>query len=123
MQHFLTKPLKEYGILSLDEAKIRLNNLSLKLVAELAKRKEQEEIKEINMLGLGNSISAGWSAINNDVKPLVNKLEDFIMPYSIKYDAPINIRSYILAANNSNQNICELLKENPDLKRIHDLLN
>ena len=30
------------------------------------------------MLGLGNSISAGWSAINNDVKPLVNKLEDFI---------------------------------------------
>ena len=41
------------------------------------------------MLGLGNSISAGWSAINNDVKPLVNKLEDFIMPYSIKYDAPI----------------------------------
>ena len=63
MQHFLTKPLKEYGILSLDEAKIRLNNLSLKLVAELAKRKDQEEIKEINMLGLGNSISAGWSAI------------------------------------------------------------
>ena len=53
MQHFLTKLLKEYGILSLDEAKIRLNNLSLKLVAELAKRKEQEEIKEINMLGLG----------------------------------------------------------------------
>ena len=43
------------------------------------------------------------------------------MPYSIKYDAPINIRSYILAANNSNQNIYELLKENPDLKRIHDL--
>ena len=121
MQHFLTKPLKEYGILSLDEAKIRLNNLSLKLVAELAKRKEQEEIKEINMLGLGNSISAGWSAINNDVKPLVNKLEDFIMPYSIKYDVPINIRSYILAANNSNQNIYELLKENPDLKRIHAL--
>ena len=57
MQHFLTKLLKEYGILSLDEAKIRLNNLSLKLVAELAKRKDQEEIKEINMLGLGNSIS------------------------------------------------------------------
>lgn len=43
------------------------------------------------------------------------------MPYSIKYDVPINIRSYILAANNSNQNIYELLKENPDLKRIHDL--
>ena len=111
MQHFLTKPLKEYGILSLDEAKIRLNNLSLKLVAELAKRK----------YAWFRSISAGWSAINNDVKPLVNKLEDFIMPYSIKYDAPINIRSYILAANNSNQNIYELLKENPDLKRIHDL--
>ena len=73
------------------------------------------------MLGLGNSISAGWSAINNDVKPLVNKLEDFIMPYSIKYDVPINIRSYILAANNCNQNIYELLKENPDLKKIHDL--
>ena len=39
------------------------------------------------------------------------------MPYSIKYDVPINIRSYILAANNSNQNIYELLKENPDLKK------
>ena len=59
------------------------NKETLKIISDLFVRfmgdlLEEAKISKINFVGIGNSISAGWCAVDNDVRPLVMKLEQFL---------------------------------------------
>lgn len=120
MLTLLTKPLSEYKVLGEQEAKTKLGKLSEELVKKLSQLQHQEKYDQIVLLGVGNSIAAGWSATNNNVNPLVNKLDEFILPYAKQYDIDIAIHSYTLASHNTNDKIYKLLLQDPSLDTIRE---
>lgn len=74
---------------------------------------------KINLVGIGNSVSAGWTAIDNNVQPWLEKLKPFLESYPIKgFD--LNISSYTLAGNNSNENIYKFLSSDPTLNDVKE---
>lgn len=120
MLTILTKPLSKYKVLKEQDAKTQLGHLSEELVKKLSQLQHQEGYKQIVLLGVGNSVAAGWSAVNNNVNPLVNKLDEFILPYAEQYDLDIAIRSYTLASHNANDKIYELLLQDPSQDTIRE---
>lgn len=69
--------------------------------------------KQINFVGLGNSISAGWTATSNDVRPWLEKVRPFLELKCEKAGIPLNFGTFSIASHNSNQKIYEFLKNNP----------
>lgn len=68
---------------------------------------EEAKLEKINIVGIGNSISGGWTAVDNDVCPLILKLEPLLRDKS----NDINLSSFALIGNNSNKRIYESLKK------------
>lgn len=98
---------------NLEETYDRLEEISSTFIMFLEILLEISKCKQINFVGLGNSISAGWTATDNDVRPWLEKLRPFLESKSKKAGVPLNFGTFSIAGHNSNQEIYEFLKGNP----------
>ena len=105
----LTTPRKKFSVLKKEEYEYKLDYLSEELVKRLKDITAQNDYNQVNLLGIGNSIAGGWTAVDNNVNPLVNKLETFILPHSKKYNLNLDINSYVLVSKNSNKELYETI--------------
>lgn len=69
------------------------------------------------MIGIGNSISAGWTATNNNVCPWLEKFKPFVDSNN-NLGLKIDFKTFSIAGENSNQQIYEFLYQNPTLDDV-----
>lgn len=74
----------------------------------------------INMVGIGNSISGGWTAIDNNVQPQLEKLHPFLDEKCAKARIHLNLASFVNVGENSNQRIYSFLAQNPSLHDVKE---
>ena len=74
----------------------------------------------INMVGIGNSISGGWTAVDNNVRPQLEKLHPYLDEKCAKARINLNLASFVNIGNNSNQRIYEFLAQNPSLHDVKE---
>lgn len=106
--------------MSLEESYEKLEIASKKLIELLAVIVESSDVNKINFVGIGNSIAAGWSAIDNNVNPWVNKLEPFIKNEAKKVGIDVDFVNFSLASDNSNKEIYDFIKLNPSLTDVKE---
>ncbi len=75
-------------------------------------------IANINMVGIGNSISGGWTAINDNVCPQIEKLHPYLDEKIRNAGINLNLTSFALIGDNSNKKIYEFLSQNPSLSDV-----
>ena len=75
------------------------------------------QVNQVCMMGIGNSISAGWTAINNNVCPWLEKFKPFVDANN-NLGVNINFKTFSIAGENSNQQIYEFLCQNPSLNDV-----
>ena len=97
------------------ETKQKLDVITIIFTQFLCDVLELVSCENINIVSVGNSISAGWTAIDNNVQPLVEKLHEFMDLKCQRAGINLNLVSFALAGNNSNKNIYEFLIKNPTL--------
>lgn len=114
----ITTPLKKYHVLSEAEARTKIKKLSKEVVDKLLKLQEKEGFASVTMLGIGNSVASGWSAVSNNVNPLINKLDEYILETAEQQGLDLETHSYVLCSHNSNDKIYEMLLQNPSLSDI-----
>lgn len=103
---------------SLDESFDLLEEISVTFVEFLGNLLEITKTDKINLVGIGNSISAGWTAVDNNVQPWLEKLRPFIERKCKRAGIQLEFGTFSLAGNNSNQQIYEFLKNNPSLADV-----
>ena len=104
----------------LKSIKIKLTLISEYFTKFLCDLLEESKLQKVNLIGIGNSISGGWTAIDNDVCPLIDKLRPFLVNNCLDAGIDINLNSFALIGDNSNEKIYESLLSNPSLKDIKD---
>ena len=105
----------------LNGVKRELSYISTLFAEFLCDLLEDANLKKVNMIGIGNSISGGWTAVDNDVCPLINKLggnELTLLPECHSKGIDIELASFTLIGDNSNKKIYNNLLENPSLSDI-----
>lgn len=104
---------------SLEESYVLLDDISKVFLSFLNHLMEIVEVNQINLVGAGNSISAGWTAIDNNVCPWIEKLKPFI---DANNNRGLNIQfaNFSIAGNNSNKQIYEFLSTNPSLEQVKE---
>lgn len=115
---YITTPTKKRQVPSQEKTSSNLIVVSKDLVRSLKKAKKKATWDKVRILGLGNSLASGWTAIDNNVEPLVNKLRPFIMPFAKEEDLDLELLSYPLASQNNNHNIYDFLRTNPSLSDV-----
>ncbi len=122
--NIITEVTKKYSILSKDEAISRIIDNSDLFFKNLEEYLKLMKIEKVNFVGIGNSLSAGWSAIDQDVRPFILKLQEIMKDQIIKKGFDISFYNYALAANNSNEKILNFLQGNPTEKDVkHHFIN
>ena len=104
----------------LTSIKNKLDIISALFIEFICDLLEETKLQKVNLIGIGNSISGGWTAVNNDVCPLIDKLRPFLTQKCINAGIDINLNSFALIGDNSNEKIYESLLSNPSLKDIKD---
>ena len=104
------------------------NKETLKIISDLFVRfmgdlLEEAKISKINFVGIGNSISAGWCAVDNDVRPLVMKLEQFLGEGMKGAGIACDFGAFSLAGKNSNKEVLEFIRNNPNLSLVKELFS
>lgn len=103
---------------TLNESIMLIEEITDSLVLFLSNILEVTKTNKIQFVGIGNSISAGWTAIDNNVQPWIKKLSPFIEDKCKKAGIDIEFEAYSIAGDNSNKEIYEFLKENPTLEDV-----
>ncbi len=79
-------------------------------------------LSKVNIVGIGNSLSAGWTATDEndkpDVRPWVDKLKGPLGTRCQEAGIDLSIGSFALAGDNSNEKICDFILKNPSLKDV-----
>lgn len=88
------------------------------LVQFLGNLLEITKTDKIQLVGIGNSISAGWTAVDNNVQPWIKKLSPYIENKCQKAGIDIELLSYAIAGDNSNEKIYNFLKGNFSLEEV-----
>lgn len=60
------------------------------------------QVEQVYMIGIGNSISAGWTATNNNVCPWLEKFKPFVDSNN-NLGLKIDFKTFSIAGENSNQ--------------------
>ena len=110
---FLTKITKNYQIMSSEEAQYNIIKKSKEFLEITERYLNLVKANKVNFIGLGNSLSAGWSAVNQDVRPFILKLKKILAEEINNSGIDINFYNYAIAANNSNWQILDFIKQNP----------
>ena len=97
---------------SLEESYEILDNLTKALVPFLEHLMEILELNRVNLVGVGNEVSAGFINFSTPFTPWLDKLDPFIKAHN-NTGLDINIGSYSLLKNNSNFRIYRYLNSNP----------
>ena len=103
----------------LEESYQLLDDISKVFLSFLNHLMEIKEVNQINLVGVGNSISAGWTAIDNNVCPWLEKLKPFIAANNNR-GLNIQFATFSIAGNNSNKQIYEFLTSNPNLNKVRE---
>lgn len=105
---------------SLNESILLIEEISDTFVKFLGNILELTNSQKINLVGIGNSISAGWTAIDSNVEPWIKKMSPFIYDKCVKAGINIEFASFAIAGENSNEKIFDFLKGNPDLEEVRN---
>lgn len=97
---------------SLEESYEILDNLTKAFVPFLEHLMEILEVNRVNLVGVGNEVSAGFVNSSTPFTPWLDKLDPFIKAHN-NTGLDINIGSYSLLKNNSNFRIYRYLNSNP----------
>ena len=97
---------------SLEESYEILDNLTKAFVPFLEHLMEILEVNRVNLVGVGNEVSAGFVNSSIPFTPWLDKLDPFIKAHN-NTGLDINIGSYSLLKNNSNFRIYRYLNSNP----------
>lgn len=100
-------------IYELEKAQELLESASLTFIDFLKDAMFISKTDEIKFVGIGNSISAGWTATNDNVTPWIEKLKPFLEDKCKKEGVDIDFGAFTLASDNSNQQIYKFLLEDP----------
>ena len=103
---------------SLEESMEMLDKLSDLFVIFLNNLIEIMETNTVNLIGVGDSISSGWTAIDNNVQSWLEKLHPFLDSKAKNRGLDLNILTFAIASDNSNERIYEFLKSNPTLEDV-----
>ena len=112
------KHLRKGGVImkektySLEESYEILDNLTKAFVPFLEHLMEILEVNRVNLVGVGNEVSAGFVNSSIPFTPWLDKLDPFIKAHN-NTGLDINIGSYSLLKNNSNFRIYRYLNSNP----------
>jgi len=109
---------KKYPILKKEEAKEQIVKISPKFISALKTILDYYQLKDANIIGIGNSLTSGWSAIDQDVTPFILKLQNILKSELEKADIQVNFYNYSTAAKNSNLEILSFLQTNPTEKDV-----
>ncbi len=109
----LTKITKDYQIISSEEAQYNIIKKSKEFLEITERYLNLVKANKVNFIGLGNSLSSGWSAVNQDVRPFILKLKMILNEKIQEAGIDINFYNYSIPANNSNKQILEFIKQNP----------
>ena len=104
---------EKYPVISKEEAIERIKNLSETFIEKLKTNLYITKCEEVNMVGLGNSLSSGWSATDHDVRPFLLKLQAILQEELDHSGVKIDFHNYSLCANNCNEEIYRFLLTNP----------
>lgn len=115
----LTEAYDRYNISTKEEAIEKLQELSYSMNEYLKIMQEKHEFGKVNLIGIGNSISAGWSKVDQDVMPFVNKFGKIYK--DTVNDNMIETHSFTIMDKNSNQAIYEFLLQNPTLTEVYEV--
>lgn len=105
---------------TLDEAYELLDEISSTFVKFLENLLEISKTQKINLVGIGNSISAGWTAVDSNVQPWLEKMRPFVDDKRQKSGIKLNFGSFAKIGDNSNQTTYEFLKDNPSLEDVRN---
>ena len=106
-------------------SKIITNKENLELISDLfveflCDLLEATNLNKVNMVGIGNSISSGWTATDEcpipDVCPWVLKLENYLVNRCKASEIDMSLGSFAIAGENSNKNIYKFILKNPSLR-------
>ena len=100
------------------EIKQVLDDITTIYIEFLCDLLELNQFERINLIGIGNSISAGWTAVDNNVQPLVEKLHEFVDKKCEQAHIDFNLASFSIAGKNSNEEIYKFLISNPSLEDV-----
>lgn len=103
----------KYPILSKEEAIERITDKFYEFIEVLKAALMTVKCEEVNILGLGNSLTAGWSAIDKDVRPFILKLQNILFDSLNKSGIQVNFHNYSIEDNNSNEEILRFILSNP----------
>lgn len=103
---------------SLEESYEILDNLTKAFVPFLEHLMEILEVNRVNLVGVGNEVSAGFVNSSTPFTPWLDKLEPFIEAHNTGLD--INIATYSLLKKNSNLRIYQFLNGNPTGMDVKD---
>lgn len=103
---------------NLEKSMELLEQLSNIFIAFLNNLIEITETNRVNLIGVGNSISSGWTAIDNNVQPWLEKLHPFLDSKAKNKGIDLNILTFAIASDNSNERIYDFLKVNPTLEDV-----
>lgn len=105
---------------TLDETKECLSLVSNIFIDWTEQVLDINDLEKLSIIGVGNSISSGWSNHSDDVKPLISKLDSYILGKANKRGICITTSSFPIAHNNSNENIYKFLSNNPSLSDVRN---
>lgn len=102
---------------SLEKSYELLDDISKVFLKFMDHLMELLQVEQVHMIGIGNSISAGWTAINNNVCPWLEKFKPFVESNN-NLGLKIDFKTFSIAGENSNQQIYEFLRQNPTLDDV-----
>ncbi|MDE5539221.1 MAG: hypothetical protein K2J20_01900 [Bacilli bacterium] len=103
---------------TLNESIAHIEEIADTLVLFLGNLLEITNTDKVQLVGIGNSISAGWTAVDNNVQPWIKKLSPFIEDKCKKAGVDVEFSSYAIAGDNSNEKIYSFLASNPTLDEV-----
>ena len=83
---------------------------------------DNNNLEKLSIVGLGNSISSGWTNHSDDVNPLILKLSPFIEKLA-KDESNILLGAFPIGDDNSNTNILKFLSSNPTELDTYNRMN
>ncbi len=110
---FLTKITSKYSVLSENAAKEQIMEEG-KIFTQIIKQYLCEnKLEKAKIVGLGNSLTSGWSATNKDIRPFILKLKELLQQELSKSGVPIEFYNYSILSNETNKDLFSFLASHP----------
>lgn len=103
---------------TLEESNQLLDDISMPFISFLNDLLDLTGKNRVCFVGVGNSISAGWTAVDHHVQPWLEKLRPYLEPEVARSGISLDFGTFSIAAKNSNEQIYQFLSSNPSLRDV-----